>query len=154
MSIPDEIRKLEDLYEAGSLTDDEFFQAKQRILDGASVESGRIQGIDEKMWCTLMHLSQLLTYSGLGVIAPIVMWLMSKDESRLARIHGIHMINWMISCFIYVVVSALLSAVLIGIPFLIVFGLLSVIFPIVAAIKANNNEIWEYPMSIKFLSVN
>ncbi len=153
MTIADEIAKLEELHVAGSLSDEEFYHAKQRVLNGHS-EPGRIQGMNEGTWCMLMHLSQLLNYSALGLIAPIVMWLMSKDESQVARIHGVNMINWMISWAIYMVVSALASTVLIGIPFLIAFSLLGVIFPIVAAVKASNNQIWEYPMAINFLAVN
>lgn len=97
-----------------------------------------------------MHVSQLLTYSAAGIVVPIVMWLVSKDQSRQARIHGANMMNWLISCIIYMAISGVLTLVLIGFIPLVMFALLSVIFPIVAAVKAHNNEYWRYPMSIQF----
>lgn len=152
MSIADEVKKLEELHAEGALTDEEFDSAKQRVLNGESSGhgDGRIFGIGSNTWCLLMHLSQLLTYSAAGIVVPIVMWLLSKDESREARIHGANMMNWLLSCIIYMVVSGLLCFVVIGIPFFIMFACLSVIFPIVAAIKAHNREYWQYPMAIQF----
>jgi uncharacterized protein len=49
------------------------------------------------------------------------------------------------------VVCAILVFAIIGIPLLIALGLVSVTFPIVAAIKANNGVVWKYPLSISFL---
>ena len=152
MSDADELRRLEELHAAGSLSDAEFEAARQRLFSGEVEGSGRIHGMEEKTWCTLMHLSQLLTYSGLGVVAPIVMWLMSKDESRIARIHGANMMNWMISYFIYAMVSGVLTIILVGIPMLIILAILGVVFPVIAGMKANDNEIWEYPLTIRFIS--
>ena len=140
------------LHAAGSLSDAEFEAARQQLFNGEIEGGGRIHGMEEKTWCTLMHLSQLLTWSGAGIIVPIVMWLMSKDESRIARLHGANMMNWMISSVIYALVCGVLSIVLIGIPLLVILGVLGVVFPIIAGIKANNNEIWEYPLCIRFIS--
>jgi len=153
MSIADEIAQLEELRSQGTLTDAEFAEAKQRVLEGGSSgHSGRILGIEENTWCMLMHLSPLATWSGVGVILPLVMWAISKDESYLARRHGARMMNWLISSVIYAAVAGILSLVVIGIPLLIVLGICSVAFPILAAVKCNNNELWSYPMAIEFLS--
>ncbi len=32
-----------------------------------------------------------------------------------------------------------------------VLGVLAVVFPIIAGIKANNGEVWKYPLSINFI---
>jgi uncharacterized Tic20 family protein len=40
--------------------------------------------------------------------------------------------------------------VLIAIPLLIALGVIGIIFSIVAAIKANNGEVWKYPLAITF----
>ena len=65
--------------------------------------------------------------------------------------HGINVINWIISLIVYSVVSAILIFAIIGIPMLMALGLVSVVFPIIAAIKANNGEVWKYPLSISFV---
>ncbi len=153
LSIADEIAQLEELRAHGTLTDAEFAEAKQRVLaGGSSGHSGRLYGIEENTWCMLMHLSPLASWSGIGVILPIVMWAISKDESDLARRHGARMMNWLISSFIYAGIGIALSLVFIGVPILVVLGICCVVFPILAAIKCNNNELWSYPMAIEFLS--
>jgi uncharacterized Tic20 family protein len=38
----------------------------------------------------------------------------------------------------------------IGVPLLIILGVLGIIFPIIAGIKANNGEVWKYPGAIGF----
>ena len=98
-----------------------------------------------------MHLSPLASWSGIGIILPIVMWAISKDESDLARRHGARMMNWLISSVIYAGVGVVLSLVFIGIPILIVLAICGIAFPILAALKCNNNELWSYPMAIRFL---
>lgn len=44
----------------------------------------------------------------------------------------------------------LLSLVLIGIPFLAVLLVLNVVFPVIAALKAGEDRVWRYPLSITF----
>ncbi len=39
----------------------------------------------------------------------------------------------------------------IGGPLLIVLGVLGVVFPVIAAIKANNGVVWQYPLTIRVL---
>jgi uncharacterized Tic20 family protein len=66
-------------------------------------------------------------------------------------VHGKNAVNWMISELIYAVVGFILVFVIIGGPLLIVLGVLGVVFPIIAAIKANNGEVWQYPLTIQVL---
>ena len=98
----------------------------------------------------LMHLSQLLTISGIGVAAPIIMWAISKDDSREANRHGLVIVNWYLSALIYGVVSGALCFILIGIPMVFVLAALTVIFPIIGAMKSNEGTLWKYPLSIQF----
>jgi uncharacterized protein len=45
----------------------------------------------------------------------------------------------------------LLFFVFIGIPLLLMLAALCVIFPIIGGIKANNGELWKYPLSITII---
>lgn len=155
MSLAYELRELEDLRARGTLSDAEFEQAKARLLNSepvyhAAQPDGLICGIGESNWCMLMHLSQLLTFSMAGIVVPIVMWILSKDESEAARRQGACMMNWLISSLIYAVLSVILIFVAIGIPLLIVLGILQIVFPIMAAIKAHEGQTWSYPLAIEF----
>ena len=99
----------------------------------------------------LMHLSQLLIFAGgIGFAAPILMWAISKDESREADRHGLMIINWLLSVLAYLIVGGILSIVLIGVPMVIALCVVTIVFPIVGAIKASRDEFWSYPLTITF----
>jgi hypothetical protein len=57
----------------------------------------------------------------------------------------------MISFYIYISISALLILLIVGIFALIALCLVAVIFAIIGAIKANNKELFNYPLTIQFL---
>ncbi len=112
-----------------------------------------LQTPEQKQTGMFLHLSQLLNLiiPLAGVIVPIVIWQMKKDEMPALDAHGKMIVNWFISTVIYCVVSFVLTFVLIGILGFIAIGLMAVIFPIIGGIKANNGEFFEYPLTIKFL---
>lgn len=112
-----------------------------------------LQTQDEKQMGLFLHLSQLLNILipfG-GVIAPIVLWQMKKDEMPALDAHGKMIVNWMISGLIYGVVSFILAFVLIGFLGFLALAIMGIVYPIIGGIKANNGELWEYPLTIKFL---
>lgn len=112
-----------------------------------------LQTPEQKQMGMFLHLSQLLNFIipfG-GVIAPIVLWQIKKDEIPGLDAHGKMVANWLISSLIYGVVSGILCLIVIGFLGLMALAVMSVVFPIIAGIKANKGELWEYPLTIKFL---
>ncbi|MDO6422684.1 DUF4870 domain-containing protein [Saccharophagus degradans] len=112
-------------------------------------------GMEENVFIMLMHLSQLTGFIipfG-GLILPIVMWATNKDQSENINKHGKVVLNWVISSTIYCVVAFMLIALVIGVPLLIGLCITSLVFIVIGAIKANNGELWPYPISIKFFKV-
>ena len=109
---------------------------------------------EDKQLLVLTHLSQLLDFvTGIGgFIVPLVLWLTKKDEVFDMDRHGKAILNFRISMFIYILICIplilLLGLGIIGI-IAIAFGYL--IFPIIKAIKASNNEAPSYPFSITFI---
>lgn len=106
-----------------------------------------------RQWATILHLSLL---AGLivpvgGLIAPIIIYILKKDDVPGLQAHGHVVFNWMISALIYGVISVILMLVLIGFVMIWLLALLALIFPIIGAIKANDGELWPYPLSIQFL---
>ena len=67
--------------------------------------------------------------------------------------HGKMVANWIISSVIYWFVSIMLLFVFfIGLIPMLGLAIAGIAFPIIGALKANNNgELWEYPLTIKFL---
>jgi uncharacterized Tic20 family protein len=104
-------------------------------------------------WALLLHLSQFAGYvvPFAGWIAPILIWQLKKEEIPELDAHGRNVVNWILSELIYATVSVILIFVLIGIPMLIVLFLLGVIFPIIGGVKAADDIVWKYPLSLPFL---
>lgn len=160
MNVADELERLQQLYQSGAIDDEEFRLAKTKLLrempnlerpslvsDPATLEQ------DTRFWGMLLHLSILAGFVvplG-GLVAPILIWQLKKDELPDIDVHGRNAVNWIISQLIYLVICILLAFVLIGLPMLIALGVLGVVFPIIAGVKANNGEIWKYPMSMTFV---
>jgi|SRR3989338_2694695 len=92
----------------------------------------------------LTHILGLFT----GFMGPLIVLLVTKDA--YAKKHAKKALNWHFSLIIYYIISFILVLVLIGFVFIIVFAILNIVFSIMAAVKASNNEIWDYPLSIKF----
>lgn len=112
-------------------------------------------GMPLNTYCMLLHLSQLssVLVPGLGFVMPVVMWATNKDNNAEIDRHGKVTLNWMISLFIYSAICVLLWILIIGMLGFFVLIILNVVFALVAAIKANNGELWVYPLSIKFFKV-
>lgn len=112
-----------------------------------------LQTPEQKQMGLFLHLSQLanLLIPPVGIVAPILIWQMNKDKIPALDAHGKMVTNWLISSFIYGVVSVILVFFIVGIFLLIALGILGIVFPIIGGIKANNGELWEYPLTIKFL---
>ena len=165
MSIADELQKLEQLRQSGTINDEEFAKAKERLLNGQAAEppfasippAGAASAPDleqqTRQWAFFLHLSVLagLVVPIAGVVVPILIWQLKKAELPGLDVHGINAVNWMISALIYAVACVILTFVIIGGPLLIVLGVLGVVFPIIAAIKANNGVVWQYPLTIQVL---
>ena len=106
-----------------------------------------------RQWAMFLHLSALAGYVifGAGFAAPILIWQLKKADFPELEQHGKNVANWLISYVIYMAISALLVTVFVGILLLLVLGVLMVIFPIIGGIKANNGEVWKYPLTITFI---
>ena len=113
----------------------------------------QLQTPEEKQMGMFIHLSSLVYafFYPIGAALPIILWQTQKDQMPALDAHGKNATNWIISSFIYMAVSIPLMFVLIGFLIAPIIWVLMVVFPIIAGIKANNGELWEYPLTIKFI---
>jgi len=126
--------------------------AQEMDFSQTNVQNTEVMGMTPNTFCMLLHLSQLSNFLVplAGYVVPIVMWAIGKDKSPLVDQHGKVVLNWLISEFIYLLVSGLLCIVLIGFVILPVVIILGIVFPIIGAVKANDGTVWKYPLSIPF----
>lgn len=102
----------------------------------------------------LTHLSQLLDFvTGIGgLIIPLILWLVKRDEILNMDKHGRAIINFRISMFLYILICIPMILLLgLGILGLVLIGIFYFIFPIINAVRASNDEEPRYPLSINFI---
>lgn len=155
MDIPDQLQKLQDLREAGALSDDEFARAKTAILAGSAPVARPPASKEQqtRQWALLLHLSLLAGFliPFAGLVVPILIWQLKKDDLPGIDPHGKVVANWIISEIIYAVACGVLALLVIGIPLLVALFAIGIVFPIIGGIKANDGIVWKYPLSIPFL---
>jgi uncharacterized protein len=110
---------------------------------------------DERTWAMLAHLSALVGYSIVpfgNIVAPLVIWLIRKDQSWFVDDQAKESINFQISMVIYALISIPLVLLLIGIVLLLLLYVFGIVMVIIAAIKANDGVQYRYPITIRFVT--
>lgn len=105
---------------------------------------------DTNTWAMILHLSQLLNVVvpfG-GIIAPIAIWLLKKEEMPELDAHGKCVANWLVSSVVLSLICIPLCFFIIGFPLLVALAIASTVFAIVGGLKANEGVLWPYPMTI------
>lgn len=101
----------------------------------------------------ILHLSQFAGFvvPVAGLVVPIVIWQIKKEEFPELDAHGRVVANWIITELILGVISFILVFVVVGIFLLIALSVVGIAFPIIGGLKANEGKLWNYPLSFKFL---
>jgi len=149
MSKYEDLKLLDELREKGSITEEEYQREKAKILNGTPPPPPNSSFFvsDERLYTIIMHLSQFAS----AIIIPLIMWILGRERSRAVDQHGKNIINFWISYAIYGFIAGILVFVLIGIPLLVVLGIVVFVSIIIATIKAANGETWRYPFTIEFI---
>jgi uncharacterized Tic20 family protein len=108
---------------------------------------------DERTMAMLCHLTGLLGgfIPPANIIAPLIIWLIKKDQSPFVNDQGKEALNFQISMTIYFVISFILMFILIGIVLMAVLGILWLVFGILATIKAYQGVAYRYPLTIRLI---
>src|ERR1700745_2518009 len=91
---------------------------------------------DEK---TLALLAHVLTFV-FPILAPLVIYLVKKDESNFVAYHAKESLNFQITLFI---ICVLLFITIIGILFVWIIAILGYVFVIVATIRASEGKLYK-----------
>ncbi|MEP1489490.1 MAG: DUF4870 domain-containing protein [Algibacter sp.] len=109
----------------------------------------------DKQLLVIAHLSQLITLvTGFGsLIVPLILWVTQKEKVYQMDQHGKNIINFQLSLIVYCIVCVPLILLFgLGLLGFVVLGIISIVFPIINAIKASNGETPTYPLSLNFIS--
>jgi uncharacterized Tic20 family protein len=118
---------------------------------------------DERTWGMLSHLSALVGYFVIpfgSIIAPLVIWLVKKDQSQFVGDQAKEALNFQISLVIYAIVGTIIGLILM----LVIVGLFilialwsalyigGIVLTVVAAIKANEGQAYRYPLTLRLVN--
>ena len=106
----------------------------------------------ERNWAMFCHLAALAFIIPFGnIIAPLVIWLLKKEEYPLVEDQGKEAVNFQITMTICFIVGFLSIFVLIGflvLPALVIFNIIMII---IATMKANEGKRYRYPFALRLI---
>jgi uncharacterized protein len=108
----------------------------------------------DKTMAMLCHLLSLIGFIGVplgNIVGPLILWLVKKDGDAFVDATGREVLNFQISATIYGIVCALLFIVFVGIILLPILIIAVIIYTIIGAVKANEGQLYRYPLTIRFL---
>jgi hypothetical protein len=100
---------------------------------------------DEKTWALIAHFGGIVV----GFIAPLIALLAKGNESPTVRAHSVEALNFQITWGILTIVASIVAVCTFGILFFLpmVTWLVVIIFSIIAGMKANEGQLYHYPMT-------
>ena len=103
---------------------------------------------DEQLWSTLSHIS----IPFIGLIGPLVVYLLFKDRGPFVRANAIESLNFSILYTVVQIVCGILTVVVIGAVLLPIVGIAALVLCILAAIAANKGEFYRYPVNWRLIT--
>lgn len=103
----------------------------------------------ERTYATVLHLTGLLTATGMPIVAALIMWLVKRDESTYIDDHGKEAMNFQISMLIYIAAGFVCPPV--SVLLWTAACLLGLVGTIMAAIAANHGRYYRYPATLRLI---
>jgi uncharacterized Tic20 family protein len=115
---------------------------------GSNTDSAKER--ETNMWAMFIHFSLLAGWVVplAGLLVPIILWQVKKDELPGIVPHAHIVMNWILTSLVYSAICFILMFVVIGVFGFIALAMLTIAYALIGGIKANDGEIWEYPGTI------
>lgn len=117
-------------------------------------------GEESRRWAMGAHISAIAGGFMGGIpafLGPLVVWLLRKDRDGFAAGHGRNALNFNLSMIAYAVALILFSVVTFGLGVVVaaplggILGILWLVFSILGAVRAANDQPFRYPLTIPFV---
>jgi uncharacterized Tic20 family protein len=99
---------------------------------------------DERTMAILAHILTIVA----GFIAPLIIYLVKKDESKYVAEHAKESLNFQLTVLILCII---LFISIIGLIVVWIVPVVALIFEIIATINASDNKMYRYPVSIRLI---
>ena len=121
-------------------------------MPGGGAAGPPLQPDQERLWGMLAHLlSFVAAYLFLGFVAPLIVLLVFGSRSAFVRANAVESLNFNLSWLLYGIIAVILALLLIGFLILAALGIAYLVLIILASVKANNGEVYRYPLTIRFV---
>lgn len=110
---------------------------------------------DDKTWALIAHfggaVGSFISGGVLGFVCPLIAHLAKGQQSPTVRAHAVAALNFQILWSIIGFVGWILTCLIIGPLIAGAAGIIGAIFGIIAGVKANEGQLYRYPMSATFI---
>ena len=110
---------------------------------------------DEKTWALVAHFGgaggMLVIFGVGGFIAPLIALLAKGNTSPTVRAHAIAALNFQILWSVVGLVGYVLTCAVIGVAIFPIAAIIGIIFGIIAGVKANEGQLYKYPLAINMI---
>lgn len=113
---------------------------------------------DSRGWATAAHLIPLF---GFGFIAPLIIWLIKRDEDPFVEDQAREALNFQLSLLLYGVglfglfmlsLTGVWVFAVLGLIGILALGIFAFVFAIIAGIKSASGEAYRYPLIVHFVN--
>lgn len=102
---------------------------------------------EDKGIAVLSHVLSIFT----GIVGALIAYVVFKDRSSFLRWHTTTLLNFWITATLAGVIACVLTLIIIGYVLIPLIVCVSIIFPIVAAMQANDGGLYVYPVALKII---
>lgn len=99
---------------------------------------------DERTFAVLSHILCIVVW----LFAPLIIYLLKKDESAYIAAHAKESLNFQITISI---ICLILTLTIVGILLIWVVAIYATIMIIIATIKASDNKLYRYPFTLRLI---
>lgn len=99
---------------------------------------------DERTLAILCHVLTIFFW----IFPPLIIYLIKKDESKFIAEHAKESLNFQIT---FGIVAIALIITIVGILLLWVLAIVVLVLVIIASIKASENKLYRYPLTIRLI---
>ena len=117
---------------------------QQNSYLGADVQPDYLPTSDERTFAILSHILTIVA----PILAPLIIYLIKKDESKYVSYHAKESLNFQITMMIIIIG---LCITVIGILLVWIVGIVALVLVIIATIKASEGKLYRYPLTIRFI---
>ena len=101
------------------------------------------------------HIGTLVSaWIALGLICPLVIWLLYRERSDYIRRHSLESLNFQITLLIYLAISVVLGLITFGLLLFVLLpalGIFALVVIVMATIAAGSGQDYHYPLTFRMV---